>query len=150
MRLTSAAAGRGRKIFWSCIMRRWRVGLGCVWTPSYEDYTMRTGLRCHRWSRGYSRKLHRGEFSVQEKMGPGQGRPKRGQKRKGVTWISQTLTEGRCPHSPVTRYLPSSDLKQKRCQEGKNISIMLPWKDIPLQRTGFSDFFILSAILHQV
>ena len=28
-----------------------------------------------------------------------------------LSWISQTRTEGRWPHSPVTRYRPSSDLK---------------------------------------
>ena len=28
------------------------------------------------------------------------------------SWLSQTLTLGRWPHSPVTRYRPSSDLGQ--------------------------------------
>ena len=31
-----------------------------------------------------------------------------------LTWRSHTLTEGRWPHSPVTRYRPSSDLRNSK------------------------------------
>ena len=139
-------------------------GLGCVWSPSYEDYTMRTGITCHRWSQGYSRKLQRGEFSVQEKMEPGQvdkEDQKGGQKRKGGQDRRSNLNIPNPDRREMSTF--SSDKispvlrpETKEISRGETISIMLPWKDISLHRTGFSDYFILieqrffHAILHQV